>query len=190
MFANLKRALVEAPILGYPDPDGHFILDTDASAYDIGDVLQNGEGRMVAYFSCALSCPELQYCVTRREVLAVVRSVQHFHPYLYGRRFTIRTDHAALRWLLSSSCSIECLEQYDFQIELRPRAKHGTADTLSRRPCLPDDCRHYDQLEVKEPTVQMIECTDLLPSSRRTMQKDNAAACSSLKCQRFAAGSA
>ena len=37
-FADLK-ALVEAPVLGYPDPDGHFILDTDASAYSMGAVL-------------------------------------------------------------------------------------------------------------------------------------------------------
>ena len=180
-FANLKRALVEAPILGYPDPDGHFILDTDASAYGIGAVLsqiQNGEERVVAYFSRALSRPERQYCVTRRELLAVVRSVQHFHPYLYGRHFTIRTDHAALRWLLSFRSPegqvarwIECLEQYDFQIEHRPGAKHGNADALSRRPCLSNDCRHCDRLEIKEPTVQMMKCTNLLPSSRRAMHQ-------------------
>ena len=52
-----------------------------------------------------------------------------------------------------------------------PGAKHGNADTLSRCPCLPDDSRHCDQLEVKEPTVQTMELTDLLPSSRRTMQQ-------------------
>ena len=46
--SDQRYPVEEAPILGYPDPDGHFILDTDASAYDIGDVLQNGEGRMVA----------------------------------------------------------------------------------------------------------------------------------------------
>ena len=94
-FADLKKALVEAPVLGYPDPDGHFILDTDASAYGIGAVLsqiQHGEEKVVAYFSRAMSRPERQYCVTRRELLAVVRSVQHFHPYLYGRHFTIHTD--------------------------------------------------------------------------------------------------
>jgi hypothetical protein len=48
-FADLKKALVEAPVLGYPDPDGHFILDTDASAYSIGAVLsqiQHGEEKV------------------------------------------------------------------------------------------------------------------------------------------------
>ena len=161
-FVSLKKALVEAPILGYPDPDGHFILDTDASAYGIGAVLsqiQHGEEKVVAYYSRAMSRPERRYCVTRRELLAVVRSVQHFHPYLYGRHFTIRTDHAALRWLLSfrspegqTARWLECLQQYDFRIEHRAGAKHGNADALSRRPCLPDSCKHCDRLEEKEPS--------------------------------------
>lgn len=38
-FQNLKQLLTSAPILGYPDPDGYFILDTDASSYGIGTVL-------------------------------------------------------------------------------------------------------------------------------------------------------
>ena len=88
----------------------------------------------------------------------------------------MHTDHAALRCLLRPEGQvarwIEYLEQYNnFQIEHRPGAKHGNADTLSICPCLPDDCRHCDQLEVKEPTVQTMELTDLLPSSRRTMQQ-------------------
>ena len=59
----MEKALVEAPVLGYPDPDGHFILDTDASAYGIGAVvsqIKHGEQKVVAYFSHALSCPERQ----------------------------------------------------------------------------------------------------------------------------------
>ena len=44
----MKKALVEAPILGYPDPDGHFVLDTDASAYGLLSQIQNGEERVVA----------------------------------------------------------------------------------------------------------------------------------------------
>lgn len=114
----------------------------------------------MAYFSRALNRPEHQYCVTRKELLALVRSVQHFHHHLYGKRFTIRTDHAALKWLLSFRNPegqvarwIECLQQYDFKIEHRAGAKHGNADALSRRPCLKDSCRHCDRLEEKVPSV-------------------------------------
>lgn len=42
------------------------------------------------------SSQKQNYCVTRRELLTVVKGVHHFHHYLYGRRFLIRTDDAAL----------------------------------------------------------------------------------------------
>lgn len=84
--------------------EGQFILETDASSVGIGAVLsqeQNGEERVLAYASRTLSKSEQNYCVTRRELLAVVHFVKHFNHYLYGQTFTIRTDHASLKWLLN-----------------------------------------------------------------------------------------
>ena len=95
---------MRAPILGYPLPDAPLILDTDASNQAVGAVLsqlQDGQEQVIAYYSQTLSCPQKQYCVTRWELLAVIKAVQHFHHYLHGRHFTVRTDHAALKWLLS-----------------------------------------------------------------------------------------
>ncbi|KAK2912645.1 hypothetical protein Q8A73_006758 [Channa argus] len=103
-FQRLKVDLSEAPVLAYPDPQQPFIVDTDASGVGIGAVLsQGGETgeRVVAYYSCSLSRPECNYCVTRRELLAVVLAVRHFRPYLLGTRFTLRTDLASLTWLLN-----------------------------------------------------------------------------------------
>ena len=103
-FQRLKYLLTSTPILGYPTPDGKFIIDTDASEKGIGAVLsqeQNGQEKVIAYFSRTLSRTEQNYCVTRRELLAMVKGIEHFHYYLYGRRFTVRTDHASLRWLLN-----------------------------------------------------------------------------------------
>jgi hypothetical protein len=159
-FQQLKRMLSEAPILGYPKADAPFIIDTDASNYAIGVVLsqyQEGQERVIAYYSRTLSPPEKQYCVTRKELLAVVQAVQHFHSYLYGRHFTIRTDHAALKWLLSFKNPegqvarwIQRLQEYDFEIQHRQGLKHNNADALSRRPCLSQHCKHCDRLESKE----------------------------------------
>ena len=101
---ELKRCLVTSPILAYPTPNGEFFLDTDASAYGIGAVLsqvQEGNEHVIAYASRTLSKEEKNYCVTRRELLAVVYYVRYFRPYLYGRHYTIRTDHGSLRWLLN-----------------------------------------------------------------------------------------
>ncbi|GFR13365.1 retrovirus-related Pol polyprotein from transposon 17.6 [Trichonephila clavata] len=103
-FNKLKDALTSAPILAYPEAGKQFILDTDASHKSIGAVLSqeiDGQERVIAYFSKCLSRPERNYCVTRKELLAIVKAVEHFHPYLYGRRFLLRTDHASLTWLLN-----------------------------------------------------------------------------------------
>ena len=90
-FVDLKRALTEAPLLSYPNPDDSFILDTDASSHAVGAVLlqlQEGKECLVAYYRQVLSHPEQQYCTTRKEFLAVVKAVKHFHPYLNDHSFS------------------------------------------------------------------------------------------------------
>jgi hypothetical protein len=105
-FQRLKDKLCSEPVLAYPTADGFFILDTDASNYGIGAVLSqvqnvNEEPRVIAYASKTLSDSQKAYCTTWKELLAVVYFVKHFRRYLYGRRFLLRTDHAALVWLLN-----------------------------------------------------------------------------------------
>ena len=62
---------------------------------------QRGQERVIPYFGRTLSRVECNYCVTRREILALVKGIEHFHYYLYGRRFVARTDCACIRWLLN-----------------------------------------------------------------------------------------
>ena len=103
-FHQLKTALTTAPVLAYPTSDDQFVLDTDASNTGTGAVLsqvQNGEEKVIAYFSKTLNKAERNYCTTRKELLAIITAVRHFHHYLCGRPFLIRTDQRALRWLLN-----------------------------------------------------------------------------------------
>ena len=88
-----------------------------------------------------MSRPEKNYCVTRKEMLVMVYFVHEFKPYLLGKRFTIRTDHSALTWLMSFKEPtgqvarwIQKLQEYDYKIEYRPNAAHRNADAMSRRP--------------------------------------------------------
>jgi len=144
-FDSLREALVGAPILAMPADGAGFILDTDASNDSIGAVLsqvQDGVERVIAYASRTLSRSERNYCVTRRELLAIVYFVKKFRMYLLGRHFLVRTDHAALQWLRRTPEPIgqqarwcEILEEFDFKIEHRAGRSHGNADALSRRPC-------------------------------------------------------
>jgi len=98
-FKKLKCALISSPILAMPNDNDPFLLDTDACDVSIGAVLsQNGEERVIAYASRSLSKPERNYCVTRKELLAIVCYTKAFRQYLLGRKFVVRTDHSALQW--------------------------------------------------------------------------------------------
>ncbi len=99
--------------------------------------------------SCGASCVWRNDCVTRWELLAVLLLVRHFRPYLLGARFTLRTDHASLTWMLNfrqpeSQVArwVEILQGYEFKVQHRPGWQHANADALSRRPCLTDECRY------------------------------------------------
>ncbi|GFW79593.1 retrovirus-related Pol polyprotein from transposon 412 [Trichonephila clavipes] len=157
-FLQLKEALTSSPILIYPQPDKPFILDTDASNESVGAVLSqeiDGQERVVAYWSKCLSKPERNYCVTRKELLAIVKAIEHFHHYLYGQKFLLRTDHASLTWLMNFRNTegqvarwIQRLNEYYFDIRHRKGSSNGNADALSRRPC-PENCRHCSRVETK-----------------------------------------
>ncbi len=101
-FGQLKTLLTTVPVLALPREDGKYILDCDASDLGIGAVLSqemDGEEHVIAYGSRLLSNAEYRYCVTRKELLAVVYFTKYYRQYLLGKQFTLRTDHVALRWL-------------------------------------------------------------------------------------------
>jgi len=149
-FDQLKSALTSPPILAMPMDSGEFILDTDAANETIGAVLseiQQGQERVIAYASRQLDRRKMNYCVTRKELLAVVYFLRYFKQYLLGREFRIRTDHSALTWLKHTPEPVgqqarwlEIMEEFCFTIECRPGERHANADALSRRPCSIRDC--------------------------------------------------
>ena len=156
-FEVLRGKLVSAPVLAFPvafpDISKPFVLDTDARDGCIGGVLSqlqtDGSERMLGYGSRTLSKAEHNYCVTRKELLAMVYFVEHFRPYLLGRKFTLCTDHGALKWLQSFQNPegqmarwLEKLQDFDFVVVHRKGKKHLNADTLSRLPC--EQCGHTD----------------------------------------------
>ncbi len=153
-FLNIKEALVTAPCLGYPQREGMFVLDTDASDVAIGAELsqvQDGVERVIGYSSNILHQVQRRYCTTRKELLAVVKFCRHYRHYLLGRRFLLRTNHNSLVWLTRFKRPegqlarwLEELQQYDLQIVHRPGKLHCNADGLSRRPADEEPCDCYE----------------------------------------------
>jgi hypothetical protein len=87
-FQTLKETLYTASILAYPQPKERVIVDTDVSNIGICGALsqvQDRQERVTAYYSTMLNKAERNYCVPRWELLAIVRTLEHFHKYLYGQ---------------------------------------------------------------------------------------------------------
>jgi len=142
-FEELKRRLTEAPIPALPRRHGAYTLDTDASAWQVGAVLLQEQPdqstRPVGYWSRSLNAAERTYSTTERECLAVVWASLLLRPYIEGARFTVRTDHAALNWMLHMDGAHGRLARWrlrlaelDYVVQTRPGASHYAADTMSR----------------------------------------------------------
>lgn len=140
-FEELKEALVNPPILQYPDfsDNNTFTLVTDSSNFAIGAVLSNSDKKPIAYASRVLNKAEINYPIIHKEMLAICWAVKHFRPYLYGRKFQIFSDHRPLVYLFGMNNPSSrltkfrlILEEYDFTINYIPGKENVTADALSR----------------------------------------------------------
>lgn len=137
-FRTLKKALTTAPVLGLPDFTQPFVIECDASSYGIGAVLMQA-GKPIAYFSEALKGTARSLSTYEKEMLAVVKSVRKWRPYLLRKSFTVRTDHKSLKYLLEQRITTPAqarwlpkLLGYDYKVEYKQGPENKAADALSR----------------------------------------------------------
>lgn len=143
-FAQLRNALCTEPILQYPDFAKPFVVTTDASGYAIGGILSQGpigKDAPMAYTSRLLNNAEKNYSTIEKELLAIVYCVNHFRPYLYGRKFSLVTDHKPLVWLHSVKDPTSRLvrwrlklAEYEYDVIYKAGKTNVNADALSRNP--------------------------------------------------------
>jgi hypothetical protein len=126
-FESLKKCLIEAPVLALPDFNKEFIIECDASGSGLGAILMQGKNP-IAYFSKALGPRNLVKSAYEKELMACVLAIQHWRPYLLGRRFVVSTDQRSLKDLLQQKIIngeqqnwVAKLLGYDFEIRYKPR---------------------------------------------------------------------
>ena len=108
-FEQLRNTMCSKPVLRQPDFSKRFFVHTDASAYGVGAILsQEGElntsnpskprQHPIAYYSATFIPTERNYNIYKRELLAALKAITHWRPYLIWtpEPFTIVTDHANL----------------------------------------------------------------------------------------------
>lgn len=133
-----KHLLTNAPILAFPDFNKTFVITTDASDIALGAVLSQ-DGHPIAYASRTLGSTEQKYNTTEKELLGILWAITQFRPYVYGRKFLLRTDHKALIWLAKLKEPNQRLtrwklrlQDYDYTIEHVKGKDNHVADALSR----------------------------------------------------------
>ena len=149
-FLDVKEMMTSEQVLCHYDPNRPVKLACDASPYGLGGVLSHimddGTERPIAFASRSLTKAEKGYSQIDKEALALYWGVLKFHTYLYGRRFTLVTNHKPLVSILNPHTGIPAmtaarLQRYalylaghTYDIEYRNMKQHCNADGLSRLP--------------------------------------------------------
>ena len=152
-FLMLKNHMCSYPVLKQPDYDKPFFLATDASAYGVGAVLsQEGDfnprtkkfiQQPIAYYSATFTPTERNYDIYERELLAVIKALDHWRPHLAATEepVTVLTDHANLTfWKNPRKVNrrvarwFSFLQDYNLVIKHVPGKLHAGPDMLSRPP--------------------------------------------------------
>jgi RNase H-like domain found in reverse transcriptase/Integrase zinc binding domain/Chromo (CHRromatin Organisation MOdifier) domain len=151
-FEQLRDLMCQQPVLKQPDFTKPFAVFTDASAYGVGAILSQEGGpntqnrtkyHPVAYYSATFTETERNYDVYDRELLAIMKAITHWRPYLIWTKepFKIFTDHAnLLHWKSPRKLNRRTtrwhgeLQDYNFTLHHVPGKNHTAADALSRPP--------------------------------------------------------
>ena len=182
-FQKAKDTLISSQVLAHYSPELPIKMAADASAYGVGavisHVLPNGSEHPVAFASRTLSPSECNYAQIEKEALALIFGIKKFHQYLYGRKFTLVTDHKPLKAILGPKKGIPSLAaarlqrwaiilaSYNYELEFRPTQEHCNADALSRLP-LPRP-QHIESS--CDPSVFNIRQIKSLPLTFRSIQR-------------------
>jgi hypothetical protein len=147
VFNTLKTRVTSEPILAQPDLAEQFTLEVDVSGYTVGAVLlqQKADRKLhpIEYFSATLNDAEHNYDIYDLELLAIVKALDHWRPYLAGSPHKIKvfSDHMNLQyWCQPQKISrrvareVLTLSEYDIEIHHIKGKANGRADALSRRP--------------------------------------------------------
>ena len=145
-FQELKRRLTSAPVLNQPDVSKPFTIETDASEWALGYVLQQedeyGQLHPIAYDGRKLRGAELNYPTHEKELLAIKEALRTWDRYIEnGTQTTVVTDHEHLQYLQTTlkyskrlARWVDEFQSYSLRIRYRRGSDAVVPDTISRRP--------------------------------------------------------
>ena len=143
-FEKIKALIQQSPVLATPRSTGVYTIEVDSSRIATGGALyqmQDGENRLLAYFSKTLPRAAVNYSVTELELCGLYLAIESFSNLLKGNHFQAIVDHSSLVQILKGKLEpssmrlkklIEKLGRYSFQIGYKSGKNLRLVDFLSR----------------------------------------------------------
>lgn len=182
-FLLLKDAVTQAPVLRHFDRTKEAILETDSSDYVNGGVLSqyddNGLLHPVAFYSKNLTPAECNYQIYDKELLAIIRCLEHWRPELECTDIPVKifTDHKGLMYFAEGrdlsrrqARYLDMLSEFNIKIVYRPGPQNTKADALTRMPGSKPTDPLDDRVRQQHQTILTPERLDLDGVAVRAME--------------------
>ena len=151
----------------------------------------DGTLKPISYASRSLSPVEKRYSEIEKESLAIVFAIERFRMYLYGLKFTVKTDHKPLVTMFSSINKhlpprierwVMRLMPYNFEVVYHP-GQSNSADFLSRSNPLPttDNCHRLAEEYVQ--FIYTAQSPAAIPPAKIALEQDKDQTLNAIKLQ-------
>lgn len=186
-FEDMKKLVIQHPVLKYYDIGEEVTLQCDASERGLGATLMQ-KGQPVAFASRTLSTTEQRYAQIEKECLAIVFGCEKFSQYISRRdKVTVESDHKPLQSIFKKSLlhapmrlqrMMLRLQRYNLDVVYKPGSQMFVADHLSRAflsETEPDDEDVHVfalELETMDPLSTVKISSESLPRLQKTTEED------------------
>ena len=141
-FNDIKKLLINPPVLKAPTPDGLFQLESDTSREGVGGTLLQKQGDIViGYHSKRLPKSAKNFGVTELELTGLLVNIHGFMQLLHNRYFEVLVDHKAIEYMIKSKTESPTtrlktlllkLSEYTIDLKYQKGSEMHTSDALSR----------------------------------------------------------
>ena len=143
-FNEIKKLLINPPVLKAPTPDGLFRLKSDTSREGVGGILlqkQRDEWVVIGYHSKRLPKSAKNFGITELELTGLLVNIHGFMQLLCNRYFEVLVDHKAIEYIIKSKTESPTtrlktlllkLSEYTIELKYQKESEMHKSDTLSR----------------------------------------------------------